>query len=102
MDTKILPLTNQDIEEVVDVHMRAFPDFFLTFLGPGFLKEFYKSFLYDDQGIGFVAIENSRILGAIGRLILRYNDILKYSKKLEPIKCDSRRQCCGDSNCYFK
>ena len=65
MDVKILPLTNQGIKEVVDIHMQAFPDFFLTFLGPGFLKEFYKSFLYDDQGIGFVAIENSRILGAI-------------------------------------
>lgn len=65
MDVKILPLTNQGIKEVVDIHMQAFPDFFLTFLGPGFLKEFYKSFLYDDHGIGFVAIENSRILGAI-------------------------------------
>ena len=65
MDTKILPLTNQDIKEVVDIHIRAFPDFFLTFLGAGFLKEFYKSFLYDEQGIGFVAIEDGRILGAI-------------------------------------
>jgi ribosomal protein S18 acetylase RimI-like enzyme len=65
MDAKILPLTNQDINEIVDIHMRAFPDFFLTFLGPGLLKEFYKSFLYDDQGIGFVAIENGRILGVI-------------------------------------
>jgi len=45
--------------------IEAFPGFFLTFLGLGFLKEFYKSFLYDEQGIGFVAIENGRILGAI-------------------------------------
>jgi len=45
--------------------IEAFPGFFLTFLGPGFLKEFYKSYLYDEQGIGFVAIENGRILGAI-------------------------------------
>ena len=65
MDTNILPLTSPDIKKVVDIHIRAFPDFFLTFLGPGFLKEFYKSFLYDDQGIGFVATENGRILGAI-------------------------------------
>jgi len=65
MDFKIEPINERYINEIVAVHMLVFPNFFLTFLGPGFLKEFYKSFLYDDQGIGFVAIENSRILGAI-------------------------------------
>ena len=65
MSAKVVPLTTQAIRGVVDVHIRAFPDFFLTFLGPGFLKVFYKSFLYDDQGIGFIATENGRIVGAI-------------------------------------
>ncbi len=37
--------------------MRAFPAFFLTFLVPGFIKECYKSFIYDQAGIGFVAID---------------------------------------------
>ncbi len=65
MDAKVLPLASQDMKKVVDIHIRAFPDFFLTFLGSRFLREFYKSFLYDDQGIGFVAVENGRTLGAI-------------------------------------
>lgn len=65
MEIKIVPLEKKYLGEIVNVHLKAFPDFFLTFLGPGFLKEFYKSFLYDEQGIGFVAIENDRILGAI-------------------------------------
>ena len=65
MHFKIVKISSKHINEVVDVHMKAFPEFFLTFLGPNFLKEFYKSFLYDDQGIGFAAIENGRILGVI-------------------------------------
>lgn len=65
MPLKIDVLKSEYIDAVVEVHMQAFSDFFLTFLGPGFLKEFYKSFLYDEQGIGFVAIENGRIFGVI-------------------------------------
>ena len=53
------------IDDIVEVHMRAFPDFFLTFLGPSFLKEFYNSFLEDDAGMGFIALENNQVLGAI-------------------------------------
>ena len=41
MDIKILPLINQDIKKVVDIHMRAFQDFFLIFLGPIFLKDVF-------------------------------------------------------------
>jgi ribosomal protein S18 acetylase RimI-like enzyme len=64
---EVVALENRHIREIVAVHIRAFPDFFLTFLGSGFLEEFYKSFLYDDQGIGFVAMdtETNEILGAI-------------------------------------
>lgn len=63
----IREIRDKDLKDIVKVHMKAFPSFFLTFLGPGFLKEFYKSFLYDSQGIGFVAIdkETEEILGAI-------------------------------------
>ncbi|MBN1796610.1 MAG: GNAT family N-acetyltransferase [Sedimentisphaerales bacterium] len=57
----------EHLSQVVSVHMRAFPEFFLTFLGPKFLKEFYKSFTRDPSGIGFVAIDNEtgQLVGAI-------------------------------------
>jgi ribosomal protein S18 acetylase RimI-like enzyme len=57
----------EHIDRIVEVHINAFPTFFLTFLGPSFLKEFYKSFLYDSQGIGFVAIDaaSQKIIGVI-------------------------------------
>ncbi|MFA6175750.1 MAG: GNAT family N-acetyltransferase [Phycisphaerae bacterium] len=60
-------IAGKDVKQVVDIHIKAFPSFFLTFLGRGFLKEFYKSFLCDSQGVGFVAIdqETNDILGAI-------------------------------------
>ncbi len=67
MDIKSLPLTKQDICEIVDVHVRSFPNFFLTFLGPRFLKVFYNSFTYDPAGIGFVVkdSETGKVLGFI-------------------------------------
>ena len=58
-------IDSEHIDKIVEVHMNAFPDFFLTFLGPKFLKEFYQSFLVDDAGIGFMALEDDNALGAV-------------------------------------
>ena len=67
MAFEIEKIEPQYIDEIVDVHINAFPTFFLTFLGPRFLKEFYKSFIYDKTGIGFVAIDKDthKLLGVI-------------------------------------
>lgn len=62
----ISTLAWQDIRIVVALHRRAFPNFFLTFLGPRFLREFYISFLMDSAGIAFVARDHSEtILGVV-------------------------------------
>ena len=63
----IVAIKSTHIQQIVDVHMQAFPNFFLTFLGPRFLKEFYSSFTYDSAGIGFVAedAETGEVIGAI-------------------------------------
>jgi GNAT superfamily N-acetyltransferase len=47
--------------------MRAFQEFFLTFLGAGFLKEFYRSFTEDEAGMAFVAVDEAdgQVLGGI-------------------------------------
>ena len=67
MALRIVEINSGHIDKVVDIHMRAFPNFFLTFLGPRFLREFYGSFLKDPMGIGFVAEapETSDVLGVI-------------------------------------
>lgn len=35
----------EDVGQVVDIHIKAFPTFFLTFLGPGFLKQLYLGYI---------------------------------------------------------
>jgi GNAT superfamily N-acetyltransferase len=60
------PLASRHIEQAVCVHLLAFPGFFLSFLGPRFLREFYASFLADPVGIGFVALSSSGdVIGAV-------------------------------------
>lgn len=41
----------KDIPDIVAVHIKAFPDFFLTLLGEGFLKLYYKSVLKSSDGV---------------------------------------------------
>jgi ribosomal protein S18 acetylase RimI-like enzyme len=50
-----------DLAAVVAIHLAAFPNFFLTFLGPRFLREFYGAVMRD--GIALVATDGDRIAG---------------------------------------
>jgi GNAT superfamily N-acetyltransferase len=62
----IVPLARNQIDAAVNVHLRAFPNFFLSFLGTHFLKEFYRSFLEDDSGIGLMAVStDGHLLGTV-------------------------------------
>ena len=67
MTHEVVPIKEKHISQIVSVHMRSFPNFFLTFLGRRFLKEFYHSFLVDPSGMGFVAEDTSSgdVLGVI-------------------------------------
>jgi GNAT superfamily N-acetyltransferase len=65
-DLQIAPLASEDVDLVAKLHLRAFPDFFLSRLGPRFLREFYLSFLMDPVAIAFVARnERDGVVGAI-------------------------------------
>lgn len=44
----------EDIPCVVNVHLRGFPGFFLSFLGEKFLHELYQTVLSDPSGIAIV------------------------------------------------
>ena len=65
MDITIAKLKSSDLDEIVKIHMEAFPDFFLTFLGPKFLEEFYRSFVNNNDGLGFTAFSEGKIAGAV-------------------------------------
>ena len=50
------------IKEVVEVHMSAFPNFFLSSLGSSFLKTYYHYLAQHQRGNLIVAMEDSRVV----------------------------------------
>ncbi len=48
-------MTTEYVDNIVDIHMKTFTGFFLTFLGEGFLKHLYK---------GFIKHNESNVIGA--------------------------------------
>jgi ribosomal protein S18 acetylase RimI-like enzyme len=63
--TNIRSMQVGDLESIVQIHLDAFPHFFLTFLGPAFLSKLYLCILYDKSGIAFVYAPDSRIVGFV-------------------------------------
>ena len=57
------PGRQSDAASLVSVHLLSFPNFFLSFLGPSFLRLLYESILRDPQGVLIVACEGDRIVG---------------------------------------
>jgi GNAT superfamily N-acetyltransferase len=44
----------EDVSQVVGVHLASFPDFFLSFLGPRFLRLYYSGICSASESIAFV------------------------------------------------
>lgn len=55
--------TINDLDAIVRIHDSAFPDFFLTSLGDGFLKLYYKSVLKNQDGILLISKSENGIIG---------------------------------------
>jgi ribosomal protein S18 acetylase RimI-like enzyme len=53
-------MTAADVPTVVAIHVRAFPGFFLSFLGPAFLGLLYHGIVDDPTGLAFVAEQPGR------------------------------------------
>ena len=63
---KIEAMASRHLDEMVKIHIAAFPDFFLSFLGTRFLKTFYMSFVKADNGIALVALDQKgRVIGGV-------------------------------------
>jgi len=60
------PMAPADISRVVEIHLASFPSFFLSFLGPRFLREFYRGTLNDPASFALVAVDRpGRIAGFV-------------------------------------
>jgi len=56
MNIKVADKSN--VNNIVDIHMEAFPGFFLTFLGKGFLKHLYSGFITHEKSNLLIAVDN--------------------------------------------
>jgi len=54
-DIQVRAACCEDVDTIVGVHLSAFPGFFLSRLGPGFLQQLYRTFVTDPDGICLVA-----------------------------------------------
>ena len=63
----VRPMRRDDLDTVVAIHLAAFPNFFLTFLGPRFLRLFYAAVMQD--GIALVATVDDRVTGFVVGMI---------------------------------
>jgi ribosomal protein S18 acetylase RimI-like enzyme len=60
---EVRPMTQRYLGDVVAIHLAAFPNFFLSFLGPRFLRVFY-GFIVSD-GIAIVALSDGKLAGFV-------------------------------------
>ncbi|MBN1872938.1 MAG: GNAT family N-acetyltransferase [Anaerolineae bacterium] len=55
-----------DIDQVVMIHLSSFPGFFLTFLGPRFLKLLYTYMVSSPEGVGYIYVnDKDEIVGFV-------------------------------------
>lgn len=65
-DVMVRRMEPPDVRGVVQAHLGSFRDFFLTFLGAGFLKVLYSFFMEDTSSIAIVAtIPGNKIIGFV-------------------------------------
>ena len=60
---QIRPASPEDLDAIVRVHVASFTDFFLTTLGPRFLRVHYGLMLRFDQNIFLVAESEEKVVG---------------------------------------
>ena len=66
---QIRPVQTSDIAQVVQVHIQAFPGFFLTLMGTRFLRLLYSGFLNHPTGISLVACPQAKPSEVIGFVV---------------------------------
>lgn len=53
----------EDVISIVEIHLKAFKNFFLSSLGEDFLKFYYTCFIKNKDSVVFIAKDNDKIMG---------------------------------------
>lgn len=62
----VRPLSATDLASAAELHVRAFPGFFLSSLGVGVLKEFYRGHQLSPRAVAFTARDDrGRVVGVV-------------------------------------
>ena len=91
----------RDLEAVTEVHVRSFPSFFLSALGPRFLRLLYEEILRSENGVLVVADDGSGVESKSGSLA----SIFPRVTKIHPLEPSNRTPCCwpaGSSTAPFQ
>lgn len=64
-DQPVIALGPEHIGQCVDLHLQAFPEFFLSQLGPRFLTEFYRAFIDDPDALTGVVVDQGLVRGVV-------------------------------------
>ena len=65
MTTHVRQATAADVPAMVEIHLRAFPDFFLSQLGRPFLRRLYAGFVREASGCALIAQQGGAVVGYI-------------------------------------
>lgn len=67
MSVQVRRMGREHVDEVVRVHLTAFGGFFLTSLGPAFLRAYYRAAAAAEGALALVAVDDGEMLGfAVG------------------------------------
>jgi ribosomal protein S18 acetylase RimI-like enzyme len=64
-DVRIAPMQRQHLDAIVHLHISSFPSFFLTFLGPRFLRLLYDEVLATPESVALVALDYEQVIGFV-------------------------------------
>jgi ribosomal protein S18 acetylase RimI-like enzyme len=65
MTAQVREATAGDVPAMVEIHLRAFPDFFLSQLGRPFLRRLYAGFVRESSGCALIAQQGAAVVGYI-------------------------------------
>jgi GNAT superfamily N-acetyltransferase len=65
LQIRVRPLRTTEICVAVETHRSAFPDFFLSFLGPSFLSLLYRFYIQGDTEVALAAECSGQVVGTV-------------------------------------